>query len=191
MLVSKDYSCADIRAFRGHSDFWVLWSEHEERLVRCCYKWLHNDIDKIEDAVAQACEKAYKAYTAREDDIENAFAWLCRIVHNTCMDVHRANTKQQELVNQVSELPQEFFFADSYSKTLESELIQSNIYHRLMQQISYLPAELRQVVEYKFMHDLEYPEIASKMKLSQENVRKRVQLARKKLSGLREEYRAG
>lgn len=190
MLNTRNYSAVDPRAFKGHSDFWFMWSEHEERIVRCCYKWLYNDVDKVEDAVAQSCEKAYKAYTNHNDNIENAFAWLCRIAHNTCMDVHRVNTKQQELVNQVTDLPQEFYFADSYSRTLESDLIQSNIYNRLMQQIAHLPADLRQVVEYKFMHDLAYPEIAKKMQLSQENVRKRVQLARQKLSKIREEYHA-
>ncbi len=168
--------------------FWSMWSLYQEKLTRCCYKWLRSDIDKIEDAISQTREKAFKSFVDSEGDISNQFAWLCRIAHNICMDVHRANARQLDLINQVNELPNHFFFADNVSNPLESELMNNNLYERVLQEIDYLPPELRQVVQYKFMYEMDYSEIASTMKLSQENVRKRVQLARKKLVALKEEF---
>ncbi|MCF2858042.1 sigma-70 family RNA polymerase sigma factor [Pseudoalteromonas sp. SMS1] len=189
MLHTGELVAAEQRQLEGHSEFWRLWLENKEKLLSCCYRWLRNDSDKIEDVIAHTCEKAFKAYTRSSAMIENEFAWLCRIAHNLCMDVHRANAKHQDIVNHVSELPDQFYFADNQSASLESEHLNLSLYNKLLQEIDILPKDLRLVMQYKFMYEMEYTEIASRLQLSPENVRKRVQLARKRLSVLKDEYR--
>ncbi|MEI8705553.1 RNA polymerase sigma factor [Pseudoalteromonas sp. B62] len=167
-----------------HLKFWVIWSDYEKRVRACCYKWLYSDQDRVEDAMAQACEKALKVYIQDSSQIENMFAWLCRIAHNICMDIHRLNSKESDLVKQANSSSTQFYFTESRSQTLESEYERIHLYQKLMDAINDLPNDLKQVIQYKFIYEMEYSEIANQLQISQENARKRVQLARKKLSAL-------
>ncbi|WP_247687558.1 RNA polymerase sigma factor [Pseudoalteromonas luteoviolacea] len=189
MLHTGELVAAKQRQLKGHSEFWTIWLENKEKLLSCCHRWLRNDGDKVEDVLALTCEKAFRAYSQSNYKIENEFAWLCRIAHNLCMDEHRAKAKHQDIVNHVSELPDHFFFADNQSTSLESDHWNTSLYNKLVKEISILPTDLRLVMQYKFLYEMEYAEIASRLQLSLENVRKRVQLARRQLISLKEEYR--
>ena len=184
MLLSRNYHTSDQYETNPHLKFWVLWSDYEDRIRACCYKWLHSDRGKVEDAMAQACEKALTVYVQDSSKIENMFAWLCRITHNICMDIHRLNSKESDLVKRVSGSPSQFYFTENYSKTLESEYERGQLYQKLTDAINSLPYDLKLVIQYKFIYEMEYSEIALQLQISQENARKRVQLARKKLSAL-------
>ncbi|MCG7550409.1 sigma-70 family RNA polymerase sigma factor [Pseudoalteromonas sp. Of7M-16] len=189
MLHTGELVAAKQRQLKGHSEFWTIWLENKEKLLSCCHRWLRNDGEKVEDVLALTCEKAFRAYSQSNYKIENEFAWLCRIAHNLCMDEHRAKAKHQDIVNHVSELPDHFFFADNQSASLESDHWNTSLYNKLVKEIAILPTDLRLVMQYKFLYEMEYAEIASRLQLSLENVRKRVQLARRQLISLKEEYK--
>ncbi|MBD1583135.1 RNA polymerase sigma factor [Pseudoalteromonas sp. S16_S37] len=185
MLVSRNSYLGAPSRTNPHVEFWGVWAEYNERVLSCCYKWLHNDSGMIEDAMALTREKAYQAYGNNAGNIENTFAWLCRIAHNVCMDVHRLNSKENDLVGIVSSSPSQFYFSENYSPTLENDYERHDLYQQLSHAINNLPNDLKQAIQYKFIYEMEYAEIAEQLQISQENVRKRVQLARKKLSALR------
>ncbi|CAH9053840.1 hypothetical protein PSECIP111951_00904 [Pseudoalteromonas holothuriae] len=184
MLVSRNSYLGAQSSTNPHVEFWGVWAEYNERVLSCCYKWLHNDSDKIEDAMAQTREKALNAYSKNISNIENMFAWLCRIAHNVCMDIHRSNSKESDLVGIVSTNPSQFYFTENHSRTLESDYERSYLFHQLTQAINGLPTDLKQAIQYKFIYEMEYSEIAEQLQITPENARKRVQLARKQLSAL-------
>lgn len=185
MLVSRNSYLAVSNGTNPHVEFWGVWAEYNERVLSCCYKWLHNDSDQIEDAMALTREKAFHAYRNNIGCIENMFAWLCRIAHNVCMDIHRLSSKENDLVGIVSGSPSQFYFSENYSRTLESDYESRDLYQQLSHAINDLPNDLKQAIQYKFIYEMEYAEIAQRLQITPENVRKRVQLARKKLSALR------
>ncbi len=190
MLRSRNSYLGQQSGANTHLTFWNHWAQYQERILSCCYKWLHNDSDRIDDAMAQTCEKAFHAYSQDAESIENMFAWLCRIAHNVCMDIHRLNSKENDLVYLVSGNPSQFYFTEKRSHSLENDYEVECLYQKLTTAIDQLPADLKQAIQYKFIYEMGYPEIASQLQISQENARKRVQLARKKLSALQASYRA-
>lgn len=168
--------------------FWELWSEHKEGIKKCCFRWLYGDEDSVNDVLSYTAEKAYLNYINNEDKIEKPFPWLCRIAHNLCMDIHRETSKQQSIVEKVSELPNQFFFSEQSSRSLEDIVTNQSLIEALRQRIQNLPPELKQAIEFRFYRGMEYDEMAELLCTSQANVRKRVQLGRQRLSAMKQEY---
>ncbi|NQZ20768.1 MAG: sigma-70 family RNA polymerase sigma factor [Colwellia sp.] len=164
-----------------HNDFWQQWDSHRHRLNGLCIKWLNGDQDKVNDALSTASEKALRYFHKELAPIKNFFAWIYRITYNICIDIHRFQARENELVNQVKVLPNEFYFSDNSSGLLEIEIEREYAMEALLKSISKLPEDLKQIIEYKFLQEMEYGDIAQLLNISAENVRKRVQLARNKL----------
>ena len=167
-------------------EFWQVWGSHRHRIYRCCLKWLNGDQDKADDAMSLASEKALRYFQSEQEQVLNIYAWLCKLTYNICIDMHRAQARQHELINQVTSLPDEFYFSDNRSEMLEEKIEREHILECLMQQIAILPDDLKLAIKYRFLDEMDYPEIASRLNTSPDNVRKRVQLARKKLRNLLE-----
>ncbi len=81
-------SISDCAEQDGCISFWQLWQEHERYLYRRCLQWMGNQID-AEDALSQAMLKAWEKIQAGKGAIKNIKAWLTRLTHNVCIDIHR------------------------------------------------------------------------------------------------------
>lgn len=163
------------------SDFNTIWSTHRNRIKRCCYKWLNGNPDQINDAMSLASEKAYRYYLSESEPIKNHFSWLYKLTYNICIDIHRGQARQQDIVNEVTSLPDNFYFSANTSESLDEQMDREFAFDVLMELISELPQEMRLVVKYRFIDDLEYQEIAVLLDTNQANVRKKVQLIRQRL----------
>lgn len=162
-------------------DFYVIWGSHRHRIYSCCLKWLNGDKDKADDAMSLASEKALKYFQSDQEQVIKMYPWLCKLAYNICIDMHRIQTRQFELINQVSALPNEFYFSDNSSEELEEQIERESHLNSLIGKISILPLDLMLPIKYRFFEELEYAEIANRLDISPNNVRKRIQLARQKL----------
>ncbi|NQZ23583.1 MAG: RNA polymerase sigma factor [Colwellia sp.] len=167
-------------------DFYVIWGSHRHRIYSCCLKWLNGDKDKADDAMSLASEKALRYFQSDQEQVIKMYPWLCKLAYNICIDMHRIQTRQYELVNQVSALPNEFYFSDNSSEELEEQIERESKLNFLMRKISILPIDLMLPIKYRFFEELEYSEIARRLNISPNNVRKRIQLARQRLRYLLE-----
>ena len=162
-------------------DFNLIWRSHKHRIYSCCLKWLNGDKDKADDAMSLASEKALRYFQSNKEQVIKMYPWLCKLAYNICIDMHRIQTRQYELINQVSALPNEFYFSDNSSEELEEQIERESNLDSLIGKISKLPDYLMIAVKYRFFEELEYEEIANRLDISPNNVRKRIQLARKQL----------
>jgi RNA polymerase sigma factor (sigma-70 family) len=168
-------------------DFDDVWATHFSSVQRCCYRWLNGHQDQIDDAMSVAGEKAFRYYLSAAEQyslvapVHNDFSWLCKLTHNVCVDIHRAQARQLAIVNQTESLPDSFYFSENISEPLEQQVERQYTLDALANMISTLPDEMEQVIRYRFVDDMDYQELALRLNINPVNARKKVQLARQKL----------
>lgn len=163
----------------SQDDFNQVWRANRHRIYRCCLKWLNGDQDKADDAMSLASEKALRYFQSEQEQVVNMYPWLCKLAYNICIDMHRFQARQHDIIQQVTSLPDEFYFSENSSELLEDKIARERILANLMQQLAILPDELKLVIKYRFLDEMDYCDIARQLNISPDNVRKRVQLARK------------
>jgi RNA polymerase sigma-70 factor (ECF subfamily) len=162
-------------------NFWPLWTEHQPRLRHCCLRWLDGNNTHVEDALSLAREKSYHYFTETKEPIRNPFSWLCKLTYTICIDMQREQKKQLRLCKTANACPNQFFFSTTTTECLEDLVLRDRQLEQLDKAIHGLSPELQQVIYHRFIDEMDYPEIAEQMQITQANVRKRVQLARARL----------
>jgi len=136
--------------------------------------------DQVDEAMSLIAEKAFLNFLS-ERKINNFSAWLYRLAYNVCIDVHRDTKRQRELVKQVQDLPNTFFFSSNQSETQDDIYSDMEFVDNIMLGMSKLPDTQRLAIKYRTLYGMEYQEIAERLNISTANVRKKVQLARSQL----------
>lgn len=78
--------------------------EKYDRLYRLAYSYVHNEDDALDIVQESACKAIYQCNSLK--DSTKLYAWICRIVVNTTMDLLRIRKKEDlpgELPEQASE----------------------------------------------------------------------------------------
>lgn len=158
--------------------FWAVWIEHQDYLFKQSLRFMSGNAADAEDALSQAMLKASQHFNAAE--IRNERAWLTRLVHNACMDQHRARRRQQRLAEEI--LPddaEEVPTLQPQAPCAPDEALQlSQLFETLESHLRQLPVTLLEPLMLRVIEDKSYTEIAERMGLSNCAVRKRIQLAR-------------
>ena len=162
-------------------EFGSIWITHFKRIKHLCYQWLNGNSELINDAMSLASEKAFRYFCSCSEPINNYFSWLYKLTYHVCMDIHRGLARQQDIVNQVTSLPDSFYFSDNTSEPLDEQMAREFSFDFLIELLGKLPDEMKQVIKYRFIEDMDYGQMARILNTNQANVRKRVQLARQRL----------
>ncbi len=178
-MLKKDYVYRS--TYIESNPFWELWFEHEVRLRSCCLRWLNGNQAQVEDALTLTLEKSLNYYLKRGDDIRSPFSWLCKVAYNICIDIHRDHKKNNNLYAQITEDPNQCYFSEYESEELEDQIQRQNQLESLHKALKELKRDFRLAIQLRFIDEMEYSEIAEILDTTPENIRKRVQLARKKL----------
>ena len=154
-----------------------------ERELRVqCLLWMGKHEADAEDALSRATVKALERY-ADSPPQENPRAWFFRVVHNTCMDIHRERkrlTKTLDILD--TETIRQLFSMDfSSGISPEEELISRELLANLRSVIKSLPNNLRVPFECKVFKGMSYHDIAVTLGIRADCARKRVQLARRQI----------
>jgi RNA polymerase sigma factor (sigma-70 family) len=168
--------------------FWQYWQQYRDSLYRCCIKWMGGNPTDAEDALSRAMLKAWeKVQKYERGKIVNFKAWLTRVTHNLCVDIHRERSRGANRVEDIE------VYASSEEQGLvrsedtpESALETDEKRIVIRRAIANLPTRLRETFILHFDRELSYPEIAQQQEISYQNVCKRISQAR---AILREELR--
>jgi RNA polymerase sigma-70 factor (ECF subfamily) len=163
----------------GNEAFWDLWQLHQKYLYAICLRQMGGIRADAEDALSRAMLKAFEKLPDYRSKVSNPKAWLTRLVFNLCIDILRERSRQTKWFTNVDEvlLPVNET-KPFYLGSPESSFIYRERYLYMTHKISELPFQLREPFVLRFVQEMSYREIAIKLTLSKENVRKRIQKAR-------------
>lgn len=164
-------------------NFWPLWIDQKDGLLRQCLKLMSGNMDDAQDALSEAMVKASVKFEESMDEIRNHRAWLSRIVHNACIDLHRQNKRKAEYHEDAHSTANDSMPVISHRNmtTPEQNALTGEMFANLDKALSELPEKLRRPLLMRCVQDQSYDEIADHLGLSNCAVRKRVQLARDQL----------
>lgn len=135
-----------------------------------------------EDALGRAMLKAFEKLPAHAKKIINLRAWLTRFTHNVCMDIHRERARRGLHVESIESAEAAIAATETNIESQDSAVIRLEQRARLLRALKALAPRLRDPFILRFLHDMDYEEIAARLSLTPANVRKRIQQAREKLS---------
>lgn len=170
------------------TNFWCLWEQHQRYLYRCCLRWIGNPND-AEDVLNQAMIKAWEKVQEKTGVIKNFKAWLTKLTYNLCMDLHRQRYKSGsriESLDAISTGYQEELVSQEETPVLAAT--RRELEQFLLSAIDQLPPLLRETLIWHLDQEFSYREIAEKLNISYENVRKRISQARAILRKKLQEY---
>jgi len=157
--------------------FWPLWQQQQDYLYHCCVKWTGNVAD-AEDALSRAMLKAWDKISNSPVEIKNLKAWLSKLTYNTCVDIHREHHRHGR---QVENLDTIGFAEQEIASQEETPVLvatQQELENFFCVAIDELPIRLQETFILHFQEELSYQEIAEKLNISYDNVRKRISQAR-------------
>ena len=154
---------------------WVLVGRYQGLLHRHCRKYFNGDPHDADDALSVINLRLYAELPQRVAHIKNLDAWLTRVACNLCLDIHRQRRSELE---RGARLNQEPCQQENIQVNPESELLDSELIHFMLQELNKLPVTLQEVAMMRFLQEDTYENIARQQCISQANARKRIQAAR-------------
>lgn len=175
-----------------NSVFWQEWQAYQDHLYRCCLNWMNSNPIDAEEVLSQAMLKAWNEWQNYGSKIKYPKAWLTRILHNLCMDVHRKRRREALAIENLDAINSEDYPAFySRLKFTDSNIIDRELQSYIHHQIESLPPRLREIFVLYYCQNKSYKAIAKLFVCSEENVRKCVRKARRILQRHLTKYLAG
>lgn len=146
-----------------------MYELYEQGMYRIAYGILNNR-EQAEDAVQDSFEKLLK-YLPRIDrpDSPNTRQLVLKIVRNTAIDQYRRNHRQNQWISEQKE--QEIDTCTSIQSVEDREFIQ--------QLLNAVPTEYREIIKLRCYYGFSAKETGDILGLSEGNVNKRLERARK------------
>ena len=161
------------------NDFWQLWQEYRDYLYSRCLKWMGGNPMEAEDALSRAMLKAWENVQQYAGKITNLKAWLTRLTHNLCVDIHREHSRGANRVENIETIPEEKGLLVSFENTPFRALETEEKKIVIRGAIDNLPIRLRETFILHFYQQFSHQEIAQELEISYANVCKRISQARK------------
>jgi RNA polymerase sigma factor (sigma-70 family) len=171
--------------------FWHLWERYRDYLFCRCRTWMGGNLLDAEEALSLAMLKAWKKLPDYAAKITNLKAWLVRMVHNLCVDIHRQRQRSVRTIESIDAIAEQEDETLSSTHTPESAMLRHELEMYLRRAIKSLPNELRSPFLLRFYQKKSYADIAKQLATSEVNIRKRIQQARTLLKKQVNKYLAG
>ena len=181
-MLNKHKRTADIDLL-----FWQEYQKHQDYLYRCCVKWMGGNSTNAEDALSMAMLKAREKIQQCSKTIENFKAWLATLTYNLCMDLLKKSTRYNQKVEAL-----DLVMSRADGSTQGGDPFLVAVYEELEDfcrlAIDDLPKRLRETFVLFYHKQYSYKEIATELKISESNLRKRISQGRAILRKRYEEY---
>jgi len=159
--------------------FWQLWHQNRDYLYRCCLRWMGGNPTDAEEVLSRAMLKAWDKLPDYAEKITNLRAWLTRLTHNLCIDIHRERRRKAMQIEDIEEVAATGSSAViSCLNSPEEALLHHELGQYIRRAIDTLPSRLRNPFILRYCHQIAYQDIAQQLALSLNNVYKRIQQAR-------------
>lgn len=184
------------QAQNGDEDaFSLLVERYATRLYGVCFHLLGNRED-AEDCVQESFIKIYRSLTGYRFR-SSFYTWAYRISVNVCLDYRRKNNRGKTV--SLDEGPEtssgQLFYQVADELPLPDQLLErSELTELIREELSLLPAYLRDIVILRDLEGLSYAELAGLLKISEGTVKSRLFRGRKQLMErirYREQNRSG
>ncbi|WP_228056957.1 RNA polymerase sigma factor [Tychonema sp. LEGE 07203] len=172
--------------------FWQLWQQNRDYLYRCCLRWMGGNPVDAEEVLSRAMLKALDKLPDYAEKITNLRAWLTRLTHNLCIDIHRERRRkamQMEDIEEIAATGNSAFISGLDSP--QEALLHHELGKYIRRAIDTLPSRLRNPFILRYWHQIAYQDIAQQLALSLNNVYKRIQQAREILQKRLSRYLSG
>ncbi|MEG4503400.1 RNA polymerase sigma factor [Microcoleus sp. F6_B4] len=172
--------------------FWQLWQQNRDYLYRCCLRWMGGNATDAEEVLSRAMLKAWNKLPNYAEKISNLRAWLTRLTHNLCIDIHRERRRKAMQTEDIEEVAATGSSAViSCLNSPEEALLHHELGQYIRRAIDTLPSRLRNPFILRYCHQIAYQDIAQQLALSLNNVYKRIQQAREILQKRLSRYLSG
>lgn len=176
--VNKDRELLTSIAVGDFSAFWDLWQRYRKYLFVVCLRYMSGMYADAEDALSQAMLKALDRLPQHAEAVINPRAWLTRLTCNVCIEMHRDNTRRKLHLGDEKQAIMNME-APCYSiNSPEDSILHDEALSVLTTIINELPQRLREPFVLRYWHEIPCCQVAERLTLSTENVRKRIQQAR-------------
>ena len=198
----SDFACASDRRptdaggarFDNDDDaFADAWQKYSQELFQRCLAWMGGHRADAEEAFARAAILIYRKFPEHYRQLADPRAWLLRLTHNACMDLHREKSRRREVDLDPDVLPAQVItpsFASTPVRDPERSYLHKELEEFLLSSIDDLTPRLRDTI----LHHLALAgsrEVADRLAITEVNVRKRMQEARAILKHRLSDYRSG
>ena len=172
--------------------FWQLWQQNRDYLYRCCLRWMGGNPTDAEEVLSRAMLKALDKLADYAEKITDLRAWLLRLTHNLCIDIHRERRRKAMQMEDIEEVAATGSSAViSCLNSPEEALLHHELGQYIRRAIDTLPSRLRNPFILRYCHQIAYQDIAQQLALSLNNVYKRIQQAREILQKRLSRYLSG
>ncbi len=172
--------------------FWRIWERYHKYLYSRCLTWMGGNHADAEEALSRATLKAWRKLPKYAGTITNSKAWLTRLTHNLCVDIHREHKRGARGMESIEDMPVAVREAVAASPdSPESALVSREMELYIRRAVEELPPKLREPFILRFYREMPYSDIAQQLALSNANVRKRIQQAREVLQKRLNQYLSG
>jgi RNA polymerase sigma factor (sigma-70 family) len=159
--------------------FWELWGLYKGHLYQICLSHMVGVREDAEDALSRSMLRALDKLPHIGPQIENIRAWLSRLTVNLCADMHRERKRRARRLEQIDDaLPNLGASRPADADSPEDVFLNREAYFCMCHAVNGLPNRLREPFALRFFQEMAYVDIAERLMLSNENVRKRIQQAR-------------
>ena len=179
-VASEEQILLDKLAQGDRDAFWPLWESYRDYLYHRCRAWMGGNHDEAKEVMSLASLKAWDKLPNHAQSITNLKGWLNRFTHNLCIDIHRQRTRHAVGVENIDDIT---LYKDeirtSSSNHPELALLQQELKIYLRYCIDALPSRLHYPLILRYYQEMSYADIGRELSISQDNVVKRLQQARK------------
>ncbi|NEO42845.1 MAG: RNA polymerase sigma factor [Moorea sp. SIO4A3] len=174
------------------SAFWPLWENYKDYLYHRCLSWMGGNTTEAQDALSEIMLKAWEKLPKFATKITNLKGWLTKFARNFCIDRHRENNSGGIGVENLEAMavPEGNGLATEFD-TPDLVVEKRELLEVILSALEDLPENQRQVCVLRFEQKLSYQEIAQRLAISNDSVRKRIQRARGILQKQLTKYLAG
>ena len=176
---SKEQLLLDKIAQGDDHAFWQLWLEHQDYLLFRCQQWMNNNPIDAEEALSQARLKAWEKLPQYAGQITNTKAWLTRLTHNLCVDIHRSSKKCIKHTDTIEKLHVAESDSLIYSSSSpETQVLRNELISYVRQAINRLPSRLKEPLSLFYYYQMSCAEIGQILMISKDTVYKRISIAK-------------
>ena len=161
--------------------FWDLWLGYRGKLLQRCLTWTNGNLADAEDLLGDVMLKAREKLAAATQPVKNRTAWLNRIAFNCFVDFYRHRQYLDWSLGTVDMDQFQDGMGVTWGPKAEHQLIQADTLRHVLGYATGLSPNLKRPFVLFFIKEEPYSVVAQSCGISQDNARKRVQLARGQL----------
>jgi RNA polymerase sigma factor (sigma-70 family) len=158
--------------------FWALWQRYQNHLFAVCCRKMGGVRADAEDALSEAMLRALDTIPQHARALINPEAWLTRLTCNVCMEIHRQRCRRWGKRDSNRSFEANGDPAMGLRTSPEDILLDGEMFTVMIQTVEGLTTRLRETFVLRFALEMSCREVAEQLRLSNENVRKRIQESR-------------